>query len=318
MNASSLPIADTPAPAAHPVISPAEARSVADRRLASAAWWWNAAAMCADENERDMIRPILALVNFTFSIATDTRDSARVREQWTWLHRETDGAEQGDSSQPLLVAVSPAVARERFSWTKYRSLLLALEADAGPKRYETWSDVESAVLAVAIPLRDVLLCAGGHVAELTIETRRQLDRLIAAVLVTGRLRDLRDQFTNRDRLVTPRKDWPVDEFEDRLQTSALQGYGVDRAILDESRLAVRKVIERLWPWYEGAEHLPDSFTGTARAWCWLGLHGGVQLLRRIELWNAETALHRPELTVFTRMMLRRTARRLARASAGTK
>lgn len=318
MNASSLPIADTSTPSAHPVISPAEARTVADRRLASAAWWWNAAAMCADENERELIRPILALLNFTCSIAADSRDLARVQEQWSWWQRETLAAEQGHSSQPLLVAVSHAVARERFSWAEYRSLLVALEADAGPKRYETWADVEHAVLSVAAPLREVLLSAGGQVVELTVETRRRLDQLIAAVLVTGRLRDLRDQFTNRDRLVTPRKDWPVDEFEDRLRSSALQGYGVDRSILDESRRAVRMVIERLWPWYEGAEHLPDSLTGIARGWCWLGVHGGVQLLRRIELWNAETALHRPELTVFTRMMLRRTARRLARASAGTK
>lgn len=294
-------------------VSMPEAVRFAEQRLAAASWWWATARDLIPASDRDVLVPVLALLEFSFSLGGDSRDSARVQERWTWWREEVANARTGESIQPLLIAVRSAVEAGLLDWSEISRLLEAIAADAGPRRYETWSDLEQPVMAIAKALRTVLLRATSTKAA----DETALDRMIAAVLLTDRIRTLRDGFLDRDRLVTPRADWPRPEFEVRLRDSALQGWGVDRAILEESRTAIRATIERIWPWYEAAERLHQSFEGLARAWCWLALHVGARILQKIELWNAETALHRPDVTRLRRFILGWRARRERDRRSGT-
>ena len=286
-------------------VSMPEAERFAEQRLAAAPWWWATARDLIPASDRDVLVPVLALLEFSFSLGGDSRDSARVQERWTWWRDEVANARTGESIQPLLIAVRPAVEAGLLDWSEITRLLEAIAADSGPRRYETWSDLEQPVMAIAKALRTVLLRATSTKAA----DETALDRMIAGVLLTDRIRTLRDGFLDRDRLVTPRADWPGPEFEVRLRDSALQGWGVDRAILEESRTAIRATIERIWPWYEAAERMHESFEGLARAWCWLAVHVGARVLQKIELWNAETALRRPEVTRLRRFILGWRARR---------
>lgn len=286
-------------------VSTVDAARFAEQRLAAASWWWGAAADLVPASDRGLIVPVLALLEFSFALAGDTRDAARVEERWTWWREEVENASTGESTQPLLVALQPAAEAERFDWDEAGRLMKAIADDAGPRRYESWQDLERSVMATASMIRAVLLRA----AAASTSDEMTLDRVIAAVLITGRVRSLRDGFLDQDRLVTPLADWPKPEFEARLRDSALQGWGVDRSLLEESRTAVRATIERIWPWYESAERLHLGFEGVARAWCWLAVHGGARLLQKVDLWNAETALHRPEIAPMWRMILRWRARR---------
>jgi hypothetical protein len=66
---------------------------------------------------------------------------------------------------------------------------------------------------------------------------------------------------------------------------------------------IRTCVERTWPLFEEGEKLLDLVSPRSRPIIWLFLHGGATVLRRIEQWNYETALHRPRLSRFAKGML---------------
>jgi phytoene/squalene synthetase len=105
-----------------------------------------------------------------------------------------------------------------------------------------------------------------------------------------------------------------DGFEQRLMASAKQGWGVDQRFLGEFRAVLKQCVERTWPLFEQGSHLLDQVSDRTQPIVWLLASGGQHVLRQIESWNYETALHRPVLSKLTRAMLIAKAWWMARRS----
>jgi phytoene/squalene synthetase len=88
----------------------------------------------------------------------------------------------------------------------------------------------------------------------------------------------------------------IEDFEDRLIRSARQGYAVDREFLGQTRSVIRECVEKTWPLYTKGSALLEKLTARSRPIVWLLAEGGQRVLRMIEMWNYETALHRPVLS----------------------
>jgi len=99
----------------------------------------------------------------------------------------------------------------------------------------------------------------------------------------------------------------IDDFERRLKQTAQQGYAGDQTFLGESRELIRTCVERTWPLYEKGDRLLGQLHGPSRSVVGLLASGGQRVLRRIELWNYETVLHRPKLNKAAKLGLIMTA-----------
>jgi len=95
----------------------------------------------------------------------------------------------------------------------------------------------------------------------------------------------------------------MDRFDERLSASAEQGFGVDREFLGAARLVIRQCVDRTWPLFIEGSKLLDQVKPTTRPLVWLFAAGGQHVLRMIEHWNYETALHRPRLGKPTKVLL---------------
>jgi phytoene/squalene synthetase len=145
------------------------------------------------------------------------------------------------------------------------------------------------------------------------------DRICTALQLTNHWQDVRRDILERDRIYLPAEivnrvlgpspaplegettghGESVDRhaaFESRLIASAKQGWGVDQAILDESRKVIRACVEQTWSLYDEGLQILDRLGPTSRPIVWLLAAGGQRVLRLIEMWNYETALNRPRLS----------------------
>lgn len=95
----------------------------------------------------------------------------------------------------------------------------------------------------------------------------------------------------------------IENFEERLIDSAKQGWAVDREFLPATRLVIRECVERTWRLYEEGAELLQHISPHTRPLIWLFAAGGQHVLRSIEMWNYETALHRPTLPKPRRLLL---------------
>jgi phytoene/squalene synthetase len=125
------------------------------------------------------------------------------------------------------------------------------------------------------------------------------DDVCTALQLTNHWQDVKRDILERHRLYIPRElIAPVCEpeaFERRLIASARQGWAIDPMFLEESRRIVRSGVERTWPLFERGSALLEHVDDRLRPVIGLFIAGGTHILRSIESWNFETALHRPRL-----------------------
>jgi phytoene/squalene synthetase len=124
--------------------------------------------------------------------------------------------------------------------------------------------------------------------------------------LTNHWQDVKRDLLERDRIYIPQE--AIDlanapDFESRLTASAKQGFGVDQRILGEFRTILRACVERTWTLYEQGQQLLEQVQPQTRPIIWLLSAGGQHVLRQIEMWNFETALHRPRLGKLPRVAL---------------
>ncbi len=108
--------------------------------------------------------------------------------------------------------------------------------------------------------------------------------------------DSPDQGDSAATTATARTLPPIANFEARLIASARQGWAVDREFLPAARRVIRECVDRTWPLFEEGSQLLRLIQPQTRPIIWLFAAGGQHVLRSIEMWNYETALHRPKLT----------------------
>jgi phytoene/squalene synthetase len=129
------------------------------------------------------------------------------------------------------------------------------------------------------------------------------DATCTALQLTNHWQDVRRDILERDRIYIPRELIEIERFEERLVTTARQGFAPDRQFFGESRILVRACVERTWPLFEKGAGLGAKLGPQTQPFVWLFLAGGTRVLRSIEAWNCETVLYRPRLSKTARLAL---------------
>lgn len=218
-----------------------------------------------------------------------------------WWRSELLACFDGRAQHPVFIALRPTIERYQLPIEPFSDLISAFELDQTQTRYETWADLLNYCRLSANPV--------GRLVLMLFETPRTdeyftpSDAICTALQLTNHLQDVRRDILERDRIYLPRELFPSETFEQRLIASARQGWGVDQTILPESRKVIRTCVERTWELYERGEPLLKQLPMQARPVVDLLASGGCHVLRQVEQWNYETALHRPKLGSLTRMRL---------------
>jgi len=242
---------------------------------------------------------------------TSTEDRAgRTRceqslELLAWWRRELQACFAGSPRHPVFLALAPTIRRHALPIELFDRLIRAFELDQTKTRYETWDELVQYCADSADPVgRLVLMMLGEPRDE---ERGRRSDLICTGLQLTNHWQDIRRDLEVRDRIYVPSEmsagGNAIVEFEARLRATARQGHSCDETFFDESRCLVRALVERTWPLFEEGSELIDMLSHRSQPIVWLFLQGGVRTLRQIELWNCESALHRPYLSKWTKLLL---------------
>ena len=123
------------------------------------------------------------------------------------------------------------------------------------------------------------------------------DQICTALQLTNHWQDVAGDILERDRIYIPSElIGDVPDFEQRLRTSAAQGYSVDGEFLEQSREVIQVCVNRTQVLFDNGRVLLDRLDPRSRPIIRLFWEGGSHVLDQIRNWNYETALHRPRLS----------------------
>ena len=248
---------------------------------------------------RDDFAAVYAFCRWADDLGDEMGD--RGTELLAWWREQLDACFAGDVQHPVFVALQPTIARYDLPMTPFADLISAFQLDQTKLRYETWAELLDYCRLSANPV--------GRIVLMLFEMPREdqytapSDCICTALQLTNHLQDVRRDILDRDRIYLPSEMFPNDTFEQRLIDSAKQGWGVDQQILSESREIIKTCVERTWALFEQGEPLLDRLSSEARPVIELLAGGGCHVLRQVEQWNYETALHRPRLGPAVRLRL---------------
>ncbi|MHC4141379.1 MAG: phytoene/squalene synthase family protein [Planctomycetota bacterium] len=233
---------------------------------------------------RDDYAALYAFCRWADDLGDEVGDPDRSLELLAWWRRELQQCVAGEPRHPVFIALAPTIERHDLSVEPFDNLIKAFE--------------RLVLMIGGEPRRDDLF-------ELS-------DAICTALQLTNHWQDVRRDILERDRIYIPREMNDIERFEDRLLTTARQGYAPDQQFFGESRLLVGACVDRTWPLFEKGAGLLPRLSPQTRPFVWLFLAGGLRVLRAIEAWNCETVLYRPRLSMVTKLAL------VARAWLGSK
>lgn len=244
-------------------------------------------------DRRDDFAAVYAFCRWADDLGDEIGDPERSLELLAWWRGELGLCFDGAPRHPVFTALAPVIARHELPIEPFDDLIRAFEQDQRVRRYATWEDVLAYCRLSANPVGRLVLMVLGEPRE---EERFALsDDICTALQLTNHWQDIRRDILDRDRIYLPAELIEIDDFETRLAGSAKQRYAVDQTFLGEARSLVKKLVDRTWPLYERGGNLIHRLGDGAKPIVWLLASGGAQVLHRIEMWNYETALHRPTL-----------------------
>lgn len=218
-----------------------------------------------------------------------------------WWRRELDACYAGTPTHPVMVALAGTVERHDLPIAPFADLIDAFVQDQHVNRYRDWPQLLDYCRRSADPVgRLVLMLLAEPRTEAVFSAS---DAICTALQLTNHWQDVARDVVERDRIYLPTEFWPGEDFADRLRRSAERGWAVDDTFLEESRVVVRRCVERTWPFFERGDALLGLVSPTGRPVIRLFRDGGMHVLRTIELWDCETALHRPRLTRTRKLLL---------------
>ena len=195
----------------------------------------------------------------------------------------------------------------------FGDLIAAFQQDQTVKRYETWDQLLEYCRRSADPVGRLVLMVCGE--PRSKELFDLSDSICTALQLTNHWQDIKRDLLARDRIYIPQELIRIENFEQRFRASARQGFAVDHRFLGESRALVRECVNRTWPLFEQGELILPRLSARTRPIIWLFMSGGRHVLSQVEMWNFETALHRPRLGKLTKAQL--VARAWLKATFGT-
>jgi squalene synthase HpnC len=250
---------------------------------------------------RDDFAAVYAFCRWADDLGDETGNSGRSLELLAWWRRELHQCFEGAPRHPVFMALRPTIERHRLPIQPFDDLIRAFELDQTVTRYETWEQLVGYCRLSADPVGRLVLMVCGE--PRTAELFSLSDCLCTALQLTNHWQDVRRDLLERNRIYIPSELIDAPDFEARLLASAQQGFGVDREFLGQSRAIIRRCVDLTWPFFERGDRLAFRLGPSTRPVVWLFGAGGQHVLRMIELWNYETALHRPRLSRLTKLML---------------
>ncbi len=273
---------------------------------------------------RDDFAAVYAFCRWADDLGDEVGSSQRSMELLAWWRRELQQCFDGQPRHPVMMALRPVIEQHDLPIQPFDDLIRAFEQDQRVDRYEKWDDLLGYCRLSANPVGRLVLMICGERREPQIFACA--DATCTALQLTNHWQDVKRDMLDRNRLYLPRE--MIDEslragFEQRLIGSARQGWSVDQRFLGEFRATLKRCVDRTWPLYERGAGLLHEVSDRTRPIAWLLASGGQHVLRQIEAWNYETALHRPKLGKASRVMLvakawwmARGANRVARVERG--
>jgi squalene synthase HpnC len=252
-------------------------------------------------DRRDDFAAVYAFCRWADDLGDEVGDSQRASELLAWWRTQLHACFEGEATHPVYVALNETRRQRDLPRQPFDDLITAFELDQTQARYDTWQQVLDYCRLSADPVGRLVLMLLDE--PRTDELFEPSDAICTALQLTNHWQDVARDMLQRDRIYVPRELHRIDDFEHRLRASAMQGYGVDRAFLGETRIVIKQLVERTWTIWQQGEVLLQRVQPAHRPIIWLFVMGGQHVLRSIELWNYETALHRPSLSKATRIGL---------------
>jgi len=275
-------------------MSPAAARERA-RRLAESHYEnFSVLSRFVPEDRRDDFAAIYAFCRWADDLGDEAGDRERASELLAWWREELQRCFAGQPRHPVFVALRPTIERHDLPIKPFDDLISAFEMDQTTSRYETWNELLGYCRLSADPVGRLVLMTLGE--PRTKEFFDRSDAICTALQLTNHWQDVKRDLLERDRIYLPSEMHSISDFEIRMKRSAVLGHAPDREFLGQFRAALRTCVSRTWDLYEKGIPLIDHLRPTHRPIIWLFAAGGTHILRRIEMWNCETVLHRPRLS----------------------
>jgi squalene synthase HpnC len=250
---------------------------------------------------RDDFAAVYGFCRWADDLGDEMDDPAESRRLLDWWRDELRKCFAGAPEHPVMVALSRTVRRHDLPIEPFIDLIDAFLRDQNMTRYRTWSELIDYCRLSANPVGRLVLMLLGE--PRTERLFRPSDAICTALQLTNHWQDVGRDIIERDRIYIPEELIGIDRFEERLRASAIQGWAVDGTFLEESRQLVRQCVERTWPYYTGGDSLLSEIAPAHRPMIRLFRDGGMHMLRLIETWDCETALHRPRLGRARKFML---------------
>jgi squalene synthase HpnC len=255
-------------------------------------------------DRRDDFAAVYAFCRWADDLGDEVGDRGRSLELLAWWRRELQQCFADEPHHPVFIALHPTIRRHDLPIEPFDNLIRAFEQDQTVTRYETWQQVLDYCVLSANPVGRLVLMVCGE--DRTDDLFTRSDAICTALQLTNHWQDVKRDILQRDRIYIPRElinAAGIERFEDRLIRSAKQGYAVDQQFLGQTRSVIRECVERTWRLFEQGHSLLPKLSPQTRPIVTLLASGGHHVLRQIELWNYETALHRPKLGKISRVML---------------
>lgn len=249
---------------------------------------------------RDDYAALYAFCRWADDLGDEIADRGRCLQLLAWWRRELEQCFQGEPRHPVFIALWPTIQRHDLPIKPFDDLIKAFEQDQTVTRYDTWEQLIGYCRLSADPVGRLVLMIGGCGDQ---DRFARSDAVCTALQLTNHWQDVKRDILERDRVYIPREMITIDDFDARLLATARQGRAPDREFLAASRLLVRACVDRTWPLFEEGLKLLDGLDPAIRPFVILFPAGGMRVLRLIELWNCETVLQRPRLSVAARMAL---------------
>ena len=253
---------------------------------------------------RDDFAAVYAFCRWADDLGDETGDRQRSLELLAWWRRELRQCFEGHPRHPVFTALRSVIDRHDLPIEPFDDLIRAFEQDQSTDRYGTWRQLIDYCSLSANPVGRLVLMICGERREESLF--RQSDAICTALQLTNHWQDVKRDVLERQRIYIPAEmilAESIPEFESRLIASARQGYGIDRDFLGQFRVVLRACIDRTWPLFESGNELLQHVSGRTAPIIWLLAAGGQHTLRLIEMWNYETAIHRPRLGKPSKAML---------------
>jgi squalene synthase HpnC len=250
---------------------------------------------------RDDFAAVYAFCRWADDLGDEAGSPQRSLELLSWWRDELDCCYRGEPRHPVFTALAETIDRHDLPRKPFEDLIGAFEQDQTVTRYDSWDQLLGYCRGSADPVGRLVLMLMGE--PRTEQMFTPSDRICTALQLTNHWQDVCRDILERDRIYLPRELIEIDDFEQRLIGSARQRYAVDQEFLGESRKLIKACVDRTWTLFEQGEPLLERVQRDHRPIISLFTLGGQHVLRRIESWNYETVLHRPELGKTTKVLL---------------